>query len=63
MGDGTYVSYIAGGWVLTHYPEALACNVCRLVLRGNEELTAFALRTKSEVIDQTILGTGFDPGL
>lgn len=61
LGNGQYESYAIGGWSVEFSPQAFACNVCRLVLQGPEELAEGKLRSSRHVIDIQDLGEDFDP--
>jgi hypothetical protein len=59
------VDYADGGpvyhglWVLRFYPQAFACNVCKLVLHGTDELHIAGLPTEEREVAEAELGGDF----
>lgn len=47
-------------WILTFFPRVFACNVCKLTLRGVEELEVAKLPTDGREVQESELGDDFD---
>jgi hypothetical protein len=55
--DGEPVYY--GYWIITFYPRAFACNVCKLTLHGTDELAAGGLSSREREVGEADLGNDF----
>jgi hypothetical protein len=61
LGNGQYETYFAGvEWTIMLYPQAFACNVCRLTLSGTEELNESDLPAVGQEIQLEDLDEDFD---
>lgn len=62
IGGGEYDwSYYEAGWEITFDPRVYACNVCRLTLRGVDELAECQLPVRPYRVEANELGDDFDP--
>jgi hypothetical protein len=62
LGNGQYESYPVGvAWSVTLFPQAFACNVCRLTLHGSQELSEGRLPASRHEVSPGDLGDDFDP--
>jgi hypothetical protein len=49
------------GWTVSLYPQTFACNVCRLVLHGPDELRECGLPSARFDVVASDLGEDFNP--